>query len=93
MEFSLKSYSTVLIFSLKFFTFGNLYFNVFYSLSFPSMGNGASAAMVGKADALPGRAEAVKVAEEHFVLKGNRQVAPFPEGLEVSACGVCGVCV
>ena len=53
------------------------------------MGNGASAAMVGKADALPGRAEAVKVAEEHFVLKGNRQVAPFPEGLEVSACGVC----
>ena len=49
------------------------------------MGNGASAAMVGKADALPGRAEAVKVAEEHFVLKGNRQVAPFPEGLEVSA--------
>ena len=49
------------------------------------MGNGASAAMVGKADALPGRAEEHFPTEEHFVLKGNRQVAPFPEGLEVSA--------
>ena len=37
---------------------------------------------------LPGRAEALRVPEKHFVINGNRIVPPFPDGLERAVFGL-----
>ena len=38
--------------------------------------------IVAAADALPGRAQAMCVSDQHYVLKGHAMRAPFPENLE-----------
>ena len=38
--------------------------------------------IVAAADALPGRAQAMRVSDQHYVLKGHAMRAPFPENLE-----------
>ena len=38
-------------------------------------------------DALPGRAAAMRVGEQHFV-NGNRLVAPFPDGMARAMFGM-----
>ena len=43
--------------------------------------------MISEADALPGRAEAIQVAEKHIVL-GNPMVPPFPDGMEQLVVGM-----
>lgn len=45
-----------------------------------------SASKVAKSDALPGRAEAMKITNEHFVLK-NPVLPPFPENTESAVFG------
>jgi peptide-methionine (S)-S-oxide reductase len=42
---------------------------------------------VNTENALPGRAEAIRVSETHYE-KGNRIVPPFPEGLETAVFGM-----
>jgi peptide-methionine (S)-S-oxide reductase len=46
-----------------------------------------SSAMVEPEEALPGRATAMRVPENHFV-NGNRIVPPFPEGLQTAIFGL-----
>ncbi len=43
--------------------------------------------MIDEADALPGRDEAIRVAESHLVL-GNPMVPPFPDGMEKLIVGM-----
>ena len=43
--------------------------------------------MPSAAEVLPGRAEAMPVAERHFV-NGNRLAPPYPAGLEVALLGM-----
>ena len=40
--------------------------------------------IVSAAEALPGRAEAMRTPEAHYVLRPNRMTAPWPEGHEVA---------
>ena len=40
--------------------------------------------MVKPEDALPGRPDKMKVAKEHYVLKGNSMEGPWPEGYKVA---------
>ena len=47
----------------------------------------AKAAMVSKADALPGRADEMPVPPRHDVL-GTPMKPPFPEGLETAVFGL-----
>jgi peptide-methionine (S)-S-oxide reductase len=44
-------------------------------------------ALPSRADALPGRAEPIRVPVRHFV-NGNRMIPPFPEGLELALFGL-----
>jgi len=48
---------------------------------------GKKLAIPGPEQALPGRPEAMRVAERHFVL-GSSMSAPFPEGLELACFGM-----
>ncbi|MEU5841216.1 peptide-methionine (S)-S-oxide reductase MsrA [Rhodococcus sp. NPDC047139] len=48
---------------------------------------GSKSQMVGREDALPGRAEPLPVPETHYV-NGNRIVPPFPEGLQTAVVGM-----
>ena len=38
--------------------------------------------IVAAADALPGRSQAMRVSDQHYVLRGRAMRAPFPENLE-----------
>ncbi|WP_016932136.1 peptide-methionine (S)-S-oxide reductase MsrA [Rhodococcus sp. R1101] len=48
---------------------------------------GSKSQMVGREDALPGRAEPLPVPETHYV-NGNRIVPPFPEGMQTAVVGM-----
>jgi len=48
---------------------------------------GSKSQMVGREDALPGRADPLPVPETHYV-NGNRIVPPFPEGLQTAVVGM-----
>ncbi|WP_241383429.1 peptide-methionine (S)-S-oxide reductase MsrA [Rhodococcus sp. CH91] len=48
---------------------------------------GSKSQMVGREDALPGRAEPLPVPETHYV-NGHRIVPPFPEGLQTAVVGM-----